>query len=157
MSRIVLIILSILFLAVPAFPVTFQWDWPYGCNDVIGFRLYYGETSGNTTFKMIEVPCTETAITFDTSIQGFFVAKSYNNTQESESSNEVLLAAYYYNSILYDYTPAGVLLYKGEHTSHNASQSDSNWVITKYYYSAQGRINQVRIRTTSWTNRAIGW
>ena len=42
-------------------------------------------------------------------------------------------------------------------TDISANDSDTDWVITKYYYGENGTLTEMRVRETSWTNRSIGW
>lgn len=141
-------------LAISAHAVTFVWD--HDLENTTGFRLYYGEYSGQYPFLVADAQFSDLSITIDILPQGYYALRAYNETGESDLSNEVLLAAYYYNSIRYEYDSGGKIIYKGEHTSSNASVDDTNWVISKYYY-LNDVVVQVRIRTTSWANRESGW
>jgi hypothetical protein len=130
--------------------------WEHDCVNTLGFRTYYGSQSGQNNVLLATVPCPQTRVTITNEIEGYYIVKAYNDVGESDPSNEVLFAEYYYNTIRYEYGSTGLVLYKGEHPVQNVSESDSNWTITKYFYT-NGFITHVRIRTTSWTNRAIGW
>ena len=141
--------LIMVLLAVPSYATTFIWD--HDCEDTVGFKVYYEDAH-----LIAEVLCPDTSITVTNAIDGNYTVKAYNSTDESDPSNEVLLAEYYYNSIKYDFDSNSILLYKGEHTDHDAVDSDTNWVVTKYYYT-NGIVSAMRIRTTSWSNRISGW
>ena len=69
---------------------------------------------------------------------------------------ERLLAGAYWLNIKYDYNANGELIYKGCNDDLNAANGDTDWYITRFDYT-NGSVIQVRIRKTSWTNRAIGW
>jgi len=146
-----LLILTILFILIslPVQAVTVAWD--HDCADTTGFRLYSeGEQIAN-------ILCPETTATLGDMSDGSLMVTAYNDYGESERSNIILvLAAYYYNSVRYEYSTSGLILYKGEHTDWDASESDNNWLITKYHYN-MGVIVWTQTRTTSWTNRASGW
>lgn len=156
--RAVLTALLFCFLSVPAqADVTAIWEYGGG-PDLAGFRLYYGESSGVTTTMLYEIPYVTDNITLPDLPEGYYTLTAYDTDGlESDPSNEVIVALYYYNSIRYDYDDKGRVIYKGEHTAHDASESDTEWVITRYYYSSKGTVAHVRRRTTSWTNRATGW
>lgn len=153
-KRIILWTFLLILIVGNGYTSTFVWD--HDCINTTGFKVYYGDTQGQESFLIANVLCPNIAVTLDNLPEKYYVVKAYNSNGESTPSNEVVLAAYYYNSIKYQYGTDGRILYKGEHTQQDASEGDINWVITKYYYSA-GNLVQVRIRITSWTNRAIGW
>jgi len=138
------------------FPIT-AWGttaiWEHDCTNTIGFRVYYEDV------VIAETLCPNVAISFTNAIDGTYTVRAYNDIGISGPSNEVLLAEYYYNSIKYDYDtgPFQKLLYRGENTRYDAGEADMDWVVTKYYYDANGLMIGMRIRTTSWTNRAVGW
>lgn len=142
-----LLAIALILFATTAYATTFVWD--HSCVNTTGFKLYYG------TKVMGTVLCPDKSLTMFGLPQGNYTVTAYNQF-ESDHSGAVLLAAYYYNSIKYDYNESGVLQYKGEHTDVNALESDLSWVITKYYYSGD-IVVATRIRTTSWTNRTVGW
>ena len=51
---------------------------------------------------------------------------------------------------------AGDCIYKGENEDLAALDGDLDWTITRFDWTA-GECTQKRIRTTSWTLRAVGW
>jgi hypothetical protein len=55
----------------------------------------------------------------------------------------------------YDYT-SGNLDYAGFNTDITAADADTDWLIFKYEWSA-GNCVKIRMRITSWTDRATGW
>lgn len=69
---------------------------------------------------------------------------------------EGLLIGSYFKDIRYDYDVDGNCIYKGQHLTLSASQSDVNWYVIRYDYT-DGNCTQKRFRVTSWTNRASGW
>lgn len=151
----ILSIILILFLALPCYGETFTWS--HDCSNTTGFKVYYGKVSGQNTHLVATVLCPEIHVTVSPINQGYYICKAYNQYGESDPSNEVLWAGYYYNTTRFEYDSSGLkILYKGEHIQQDASVDDTNWIITKYYWSDSVLI-QTRIRTTSWTNRAVGW
>ena len=137
-----------------AWPATFEWD--HDCANADQFNLYYAEDSIADKYRVAYVSCPATSIDLP-ALDGYYTVTAANDDDESVFSNEVLLASYYFNSIKYDYEDGNRVIYKGQHADHDAVESDANWVITHYYYNEAGRIIAIRIRTTSWTNRASGW
>ena len=157
MKRILFTILLILLFVLPSYATTAWWEFDCSEPNIVGFRLYHGEVQGTWNNLIVTIPCPDTSITLPELPEGYYVVKAYDTEGlETGPSNEVLFASYYYNSVRYDYNNSGMVLYKGEHTDHNASENDVNWVISKYYYTG-GMVMQIRRRTTSWTNRATGW
>jgi len=156
MKRVFLVALLVLLFVFPSHAATIWWD----ANtepDLAGYRLYYGPTQGQWDTLIVTVLAPQTSVILSELPEGYYVLKAYDTEGlESGPSNEVLLAAYYYNSIRYDYDKSGRIMYKGEHTEQDASVSDTNWIISRYYYTG-GMVMQVRRRTTSWTNRTQGW
>ena len=68
-----------------------------------------------------------------------------------------LLAEGFWVNIKYDYDPVtGDCIYKGMNTSLNASDDDVTWFILRFDYTS-GDCTQKRVKTTSWTERTIGW
>ena len=141
-----LLVLVLILFAASAFASTAYWE--HDCTNTTGFRLYYDTT------VMGEVLCPDRSLTMDLP-DGVYTVTAYNEI-ESEHSEPFLLAAYYYNSIKYDYRENGMLQYKGEHTNVSALDTDTNWIISRYYYQGDILIG-IKIRTTSWTNRTTGW
>ena len=148
MVRILLILLLFPSLA---FGGTFEWD----ANtepDLAGYRIY---CEGTKLYDLALIDNISLRYVKDGSytIRAFDV---YGN--ESEDSNAVIVTAYYYNTVRYDYETDIVkrLIYKGEHTDQNASVGDVNWIITHYYYVGDV-LSYTRTRTTSWTLRTVGW
>jgi len=150
MRKILIFLLCLLF-PLTAWGTTFIWD--HDCADTTGFRVYYSGV------VVAETLCPNVAISITNAIDGSYNVRAYNDWGDSAPSNDVLLAEYYYNSIKYDYDtgPFQNLLYRGENTRHDAGEADTDWVISKYYYDENGLMIGMRIRTTSWTNRAVGW
>ena len=127
--------------------------------DLVGYKLHYGFDQGGewpytrdvgnvTEYLFRDLPDEQ---------QIYFVATAYNATEESAFSNEVVTVAYYFLTVKIDYAQNGRVNYRGEHPSYNASESDPNWTITKYYYSNNGLVVEMRRRITSWALRASGW
>ena len=154
MIRKGLLLLGLLLLPVSGSAVTFWWD--HDQLNTTGYRLYYGQTRSQNTFLVATLALPTLAVGLENPTEGYYIVKAYNDVGESDPSNEVILAAYYYNAVRYEYDTKGLVLYKGEHTVQDASVDDPNWVISKYYYTGTV-ITQIRIRTTSWTNRGSGW
>ena len=159
MRKILIFLLCLLF-PVTAWGATFTWDHNTE-PDLLGYKIYGGTDSRNYLYLVADVSKNINVITVETpGGQWYFAITAYDTEGlESDYSNEVLLAEYYYNSIKYDYDtgPFQNLLYRGENTRHDAGEADVDWVVTKYYYDTNGLMIGVRIRTTSWTNRAVGW
>ena len=148
MKRLLTII--ILLVATSVYGATLTWD-ANSESDLAGYRLYYDD-------KVIDIDATETSIVALYTIDGYYTLTAYDTEgYESRHTDAVFLARYYYNSTKYDFSSYGLVLYKGEHVEQDAVDSDTGWVVTKYYYNASGMIIQQRTRTTSWTNRAVGW
>ena len=146
-----LLVVIILLFSVSAYGATFAWD-ANSESDLDGYRLYYDGV------EIADINETETDVTLPDAIDGYYTVTAYDTYgYESEHSNSVLLAGYFYNSIKYDFSSYGLVLYKGEHVNQDAVDSDTGWIVTKFYYNASGMIIQQRIRTTSWTDRAVGW
>ena len=150
MRKILIFLLCLLF-PLTAWGVTFEWD--HNCENTTGFRIYHDDK------VVVETLCPNTTASVETAIDGSYFARAYNEHGSSDLSNELLLAGYYYNSIKYDYdtSPFQRLIYRGENTRHDAGEADVDWVVTKYYYDTNGLMTGMRIRTTSWTNRSVGW
>ena len=129
--------------------------WDHDCENTDGFRLYYAESIGKNPHFVTSISCPNTEVEVP-NYDGFYLVTAFNENGESDKSNIIWLAEHYYNSILYEYTD-GRIIYKGEHTTHNAATNDANWVVSRYYYNGDGFISNVRIRVTSWDNRASGW
>ena len=150
------VLLAAALLLLPAVSSGLTFDWGHDLIATTGFRLYYGQSPGQNTFLVAAVAAPQLAVTLEAAPEGYYIVKAYNDNGESDPSNEVILAAYYYNAIRYEYDASGRVLYKGEHTVQNAATNDPNWVISRYDYIGSA-ITQIRIRTTSWDNRALGW
>lgn len=69
---------------------------------------------------------------------------------------ERLLAENYWVNIKFDWDVDGNCTYKGMNTDLSANDGDVDWHIVKFDW-ADGNVVQKRVRTTSWTNRAVGW
>lgn len=153
MKKLILIILLIASIA-SAKDITLAWDYDGTCSE---FRIYRSEGSGHwpnrvgtvayptTQFIDIDVPNGDIS----------YIVTAFDEV-ESNASNEVTLA-FYYAYTKYDYDASGRIIYKGENQDLNAADSDTDWVISKYYYDANGSLIQILVRTTSWTDRATGW
>jgi len=128
-----IIVFAVILIASAAYSQTLVWD--------------------DNKVKIGSVNCPATSIAISPA-DGYYTVTAENEDGESDFSE--ILAAFFFNSIKYDYVDNRVL-YKGQHTNHDATETDANWVITKYYYGTTGVIIAMRIRTTSWENRAIGW
>jgi len=145
--------------------ITFMWDANTEIN-LAGYKLYRSTISGEYSDPIAVIPLSalpdpdNPVFTLSGMPTGdyYWVLTAYDTDGiESTYSNEVILASHYYNSTKFDYDEDGRLLYKGEHTDHDAAESDTGWIISKYYYDNNGMIINIRIRTTSWTNRTAGW
>lgn len=142
---IFLLIPSILF----ARDGAFMWD----ANtepDIDGYRVYYN----GVVLYDVKHPTTKIPV-FDVDY-GYYTATVYDIYENESEQTDPILVANYFNAVKYDYDSNGKILYKGEHQQQDALDSDTNWQITKYYYTS-GIITGMRIRVTSWTNRAQGW
>ena len=150
-TLLILLIPSICF----ALDVPLQWD--HAC-DCTGFRIYRSQGSADWPELVGTVQCPTKTFT-DTDVPHGdlgYVVTAYNDVAESSASNAIELA-YYYALTRMDYDATGRLIYRGENDDIAANDSDTDWVITKYYYSASGSLIEMRVRVTSWTDRATGW
>ena len=135
--------------------ITLAWDHDGNCTE---FRIYRSEgeshwpnrvgTVGCDTFEFtdIDIPCGNLS----------YVVTAYDGVSESNTSNEELYA-YYYALVKFDYDSDGRILYKGENQDIAANEGDTDWIITNYYYNSNGMVQEMRVRTTSWTARDTGW
>ena len=144
-------LLIFLFLITQSFAATIQWD--HDCADTTGFYVYFSDEDNPQRVGSVDCPTVQAVVLHP----GWYSVTAYNEYGESVQSNSIELAQYYYNAIKLEYNANGQVAYRGEHTTFNAATSDVNWVIKKYYYDAQGRMIDIKIRTTSWDNRAVGW
>ena len=142
-----------------AFAEDYHLAWDANTPPIDGYKLHYGLVEGgpyDTTEDVGDV--TEYLVTdLPEGHRIYFAATAYYNDEDSDYSNEVVTVAYYFLTIKMDYDGYGKLLYRGEHAVYNASESDTNWTITKYYYTELGSLIEMRRRITSWTDRAVGW
>ena len=155
MKRLLTTLFCLFALTAWAKDVPLQWD--HAC-DVTGFHIYRSQGSADWPELVGTVQCPTLTFT-DTNVPYgdlSWVVTAYNDTAESNASNEEFLA-YYYPLTIFDYDASGRLIYKGENSDINAAESDTDWQVSKYYYNASGAISQIRVRTTSWTDRATGW
>ena len=144
------LILFILLWTSPVWGATFTWDSNTE-PDLAGYRIYYEGT------QLYDISATNNSVTVSDVLKGSYTITAYDTEDfESEHSEPLIVAAYYYNSLRYEYNGLGQIIYKGEHTEEDAAEGDTNWVITKYYYTNNMMI-RARVRITSWTNRAVGW
>ena len=88
---------------------------------------------------------------------GWYSVTAYNVNGQSIQSNRIELAQYYYNAIKIEYNAGGQVAYRGEHTTYNAATDDPGWVVKKFYYDAEGRLIDIKIRVMAWDDRATGW
>lgn len=135
----------------------FTWD-NYNCEaeNATYYRLYYE----NELFLEFSCVTDKEVIIIDNIPEGIYFLRAYDsiNDLESDNSNEVLIGQYYFNKIKYERDSSGRLIYMGQHTDQNALESDTNWVIHKYYYDSNGLLINIRIRdNVSWANRMEGW
>lgn len=129
--------------------------WTDSCSGVTGFNVYYGLTSGGENVQLGSVLCPNTAFLLQGDLlPGFYVVTAYNSYGESAFSNEVQVAQYYFNQVLYDYSTTGQITFKGENTSATATTSSTTWVITAYTYNTLGQLTGFTICTgLAWTAR----
>ena len=142
-----------LIVAVNVHAATIQWD--HDCSNADGFYVYYSDTELENPHSIITVACP--SVQASVHLPGRYSVTAYNEYGESEQSNNIEIAQYYYNAIKIDYDASGRVLYRGEHTDYDAATSDENWVIKRYFYDTTGRLIDIKIRVTSWDNRATGW
>jgi len=157
MKKLILIPLLFLTLNVFAKDVTLEWDHDEYCDE---YRIYRSQGSAHWPELVGTVDCPTKTFT-DTDVpHGYLewiVTASYNDPEKESSASNAVELAYYYALVKMDYDGSGRLLYRGENDDINASDSDTDWVITRYYYDGSGRLTEMKVRTTSWTNRATGW
>lgn len=151
------LIIFILLLSLSAYAKDVPLEWDHAC-DVTGFRVYRSQGSSDWPELVGTVQCPAKTFTDVDVPHGDlrWIVTAYENDKESNASNEVELA-YYYALTKFDYDASGRILYRGQHQAINASENDTNWIVTKYYYDANGSLIEMRVRTTSWTDRATGW
>ena len=149
-------ILLILLLASQAWglDIPLAWDHDGVCTE---YRIYRSQGSVDYPERVGTVSCPTTTFTDLNVPHGdlAYIVTAYNG-EESNASNEVMLA-YYYAITKYDTDSNGRILYMGQNQDINADYGDTDWVISKYYYSESGSMVMILVRTTSWTNRAAGW
>ena len=150
--KIGLSIILIIFASI-VYATTLEWD--HDCEDTTGFKLYRSDKIMNNPVLVKTTQCPETQTVIDGE-DGYYIVSAFNDYGESIPSNTLTIAAYYYNSIKYEYDANGRIIYKGEHTVQDALNADMNWVITKYFY-INDQLTGIRIRITSWDDRALGW
>ena len=140
MNKLRIILLVLLFPVLVFAAGTFEWD---ASTEATGYEIYY---EGVKVYDLGPV----TSVSLQKVLDG-----RYTIRDSVGESNEVLVVAYYYNATRWDWDDNRIS-YRGQHTQDNASIDDLNWEITKYYYDGD-ILSYTRTRTTSWTNRAIGW
>ena len=146
-----LLVIIILLVTTSAYGATFLWD-ANSEPDLAGYKLYHDGV------EMVDVNHTENSVIVENAPNGCYSLTAYDTDGfESYPTRAVVLAVQCYGSVKYDFSTYGLVLYKGEHVNQDAGDSDTNWVVTKYYYNSSGMIIQERTRTTSWTDRAVGW
>ena len=131
---------------------TLEWVVYENCDNIHAYHL---TLSDREPYRVGSVICPTNQIQV-LNRPGWYFVTAEDENGESLPSNHVLLAQYYFNSIRFEYDANGRLLYKGEHQDHDAVTDDVNWVVTKYYYT-DSFISHMRIRITSWDDRATGW
>ena len=152
------IILLSLLIALPVYAkdVTLAWDaYTDSCNEI---RIYRSQGSADWPELRGAIDCSLTQF-IDTDVPYgnlSWIVTACDENGESNASNAVELA-YYYAYTKFDYDANGRILYRGENADIDALDSDTDWVITKYYYDANGMVLEMRVRVTSWTDRASGW
>ena len=57
----------------------------------------------------------------------------------------------------YDYDVNDNCIYKGYNSQVNPGDDEINWMITRYWYDADGNCEKKRTRKISWSNRTVGW
>ena len=137
----------------PSFAATIQWD--HDCSDADGFYVYLSDEEIDNPQRQVSIECPTVQAVVN--MPGWYSVTAYNEHGESLQSNRIEVAQYYYNAIKLDYDVSGRVVYRGEHTTYNAATDDPNWVIKKYYYNAEGRLIDIKIRVVSWDGRAVGW
>jgi len=155
MKKLITILCCLFAFNVYAKDVELQWTHP--C-DVTGFHVYRSQGSAHWPELVGSVDCPLLTFT-DTDVPHgdlSWVVTAYDATDESVASNEVLLA-YYYARVVFDYDASGRMLYKGENQDIAAAGTDTDWVVTKYYYNASGMVEEMRTRTMAWDSRTTGW
>ena len=155
MKRYLLIILLIASSAL-AKDITLQWDaYTDPCQEI---RVYRSQGSADWPELRGAIDCSLTQF-IDTSVPNgdlSWIITAWDGTKESNASNEVWYA-YYYALVRFDYDANQRIIYKGENQDIAAADGDTDWTITKYYYDANGMVLEMRVRVTSWTDRASGW
>ena len=151
-----LLILCVCLVAVSAQAATLEWD--HDCDNTTGFNVYrsVGFDKNPQMVVSVDCPATQAEIFFP----GWFVISAYNDYGESALSNTILLAQYYFHAEKWEYEVVNGfkrILYKGEHTTRNAATDDPNWTIKRHYYDVDNYLIDVKIKTSSWDDRAVGW
>ena len=150
-------ILILILLASPALAKDVDLEWDHDCVNATGFHVYRSQGSAHWPELVGSVDCPDTEFTdLDVPYGDLSWVVTAYGTEESNASNEVELA-YYYALVKFDYDASGRIIYKGENDDISAATSDTDWVITKFYYNAQGMVSEMRVRTASWDDRATGW
>ena len=155
MKKLISLILILFAVQVYAKDITLAWDYDGECTE---FRIYRSEDGGAFWPNRVGTVSCETFQFTDLNVPNgelAYVVTAFEDV-ESNASNEVLYA-YYYALVKFDYDASGRIIYKGENQDISADDSDTDWVITKYYYDTNGMVIEMRVRTTSWTDRATGW
>ena len=70
---------------------------------------------------------------------------------------EIIMKGDYWHDSRIEYDSDGLFQYVGQNATMNATTSGTDWIIAKIDYDADYNINRVRVQTTSWDSRAIGW
>lgn len=69
---------------------------------------------------------------------------------------EKLLAGVYWLNTKLEYDGSDNCIYKGQNDNLGAADGDTDWYITKFDWIGSN-CTQIRVRKTSWTNKAVGW
>jgi YD repeat-containing protein len=146
-------------LCTPCYALNIPLAWNHDGN-CTSFKIYRG-FEGETGYPVLvgTVPCTEPYEFTDMDVPYGdlrWIVTAIKDDLESRPSNEATYA-YYYPRVKYEFDTSGKILYKGENAVYAATDEDTTWVITKYYYDDQGRIIEIRVKEGAWTNRDQGW
>lgn len=155
MKKILTLILILFACQVYAKDITLLWNHSGECSE---FRIYRSEDGGSHWPNRVgTVPCTTFQFVDQDVPNGelSYIVTAFEDV-ESNASNEVELA-YYYALVKFDYDATGRILYKGENQDIGAADSDTDWVVTRYYYNASGSLTEMRVRTMAWSERTTGW
>jgi len=138
--------------------IKLAWDHDGNCDSFKIYRGFEGETGHPALVGT--VLCSVTPHTFTDVDVPYgnltWVVTSVKGGLESVASNEATFA-YYYPRVKYDFDAEGNIIYKGENAVYAASDEETTWVITRYYYDGRGLVIEIKVKTGSWANRTQGW